>query len=278
MLIATWNVNSIRTRLEQVKSWLDKTKPDLLCLQETKVDDELFPYKEFENKGYYVNFYGQKAYNGVALISKEPLEDVRKGFKGEIKESSFSEELDVQKRLISGLIKGIRIVNVYVPNGSGLDSPKYSYKLHWIECLKEYLNTIRKREEPICLLGDFNIALEDKDIHNPEKLSGGLMASIRERKALRAAINGELDDVFRVFENESDFWSWWDYRSGAWERDKGWRIDHIYLSNELIKQAKSCLIDKKVRGNIQPSDHAPVLVELNWPANEEWDNDLDLFQ
>ncbi len=272
MLIATWNVNSIRTRLKQVNDFLDEIAPDLLCLQETKVEDNLFPKKELEAKGYQVHCYGQKAYNGVALLSKLPLEDIRLGMNGEFMNSKEIPSVNQQKRIISALIDGIRVVNVYVPNGSSVDSEKYIYKLKWLEYLKSYLEEQQERNEPLCLLGDFNIALEEKDIHNPNRFNNGIMASLDERKALTNALNNRLEDVFRLFEQNSGHWSWWDYRSGAWQRDQGWRIDHIYLSEELINNAKSCVIHKKVRGNQQPSDHAPVLVDINWPPEESEEN------
>ncbi len=271
MQISTWNVNSIRTRIKQVLAWLEKTNPDVLCLQETKVDDPLFPVKDFEDRGYQVCFHGQKSYNGVALISRLPLNDVRVGLTGELLNDSEAKELEDQKRVISALVEGIRIVNVYVPNGSSLTSTKYQYKISWLQCLKRYLDEQQKRKEPLCLLGDFNIALEARDLHNPQKSTGGIMASEKERQALLAAIEGRLTDVFRLYEQETNHWSWWDYRSGAWDRDKGWRIDHIYLCNELIQQSESCYIHKQVRGNIQPSDHAPVLVDICWPPSIDED-------
>jgi len=268
VLIATWNVNSIRSRLNQVEEFIDEIKPDLLCLQETKVEDKFFPKETLERKGYQVSIYGQKAYNGVALISKIPLMDIRKGIYGELGEKPQSIFFDQQKRILSALIDGIRVVNVYVPNGSSLDSEKYSYKLKWLDSLKEYLTIQSKREEPLCLLGDFNIALDAKDIHNPNRFDNGIMASLAERESLTRLLDNKLEDVFRLFDQTSGNWSWWDYRSGAWQKNQGWRIDHIYLSENLIKNAKSCVIHKKVRGNPKPSDHAPVLVEINWPPLE----------
>ncbi len=275
MLIATWNVNSIRTRLNQVEEFIDEFNPDLLCLQETKVEDSLFPKDSLRNKGYNVYIYGQKSYNGVALISKAPLEDIRKGFNGEgiLKESS--NYFDDQKRIISALIDGIRVVNVYVPNGSSIDSEKYTYKIKWLRYLYEYLENQAKREEPLCLLGDFNIALEEKDIHNPKRFNNGIMASTREREALTKILNNKLEDVFRLFEQSKGHWSWWDYRSGAWQRDQGWRIDHIYLSEELINNSRNCVICKRIRGNTQPSDHAPVLANINWPPIQDEEDSLD---
>ena len=278
MQIATWNVNSIRTRLDQVLNWLKETDIDLLCLQETKVDDPIFPIEAFEAHGYKVKYHGQKAYNGVALVSRTELEDIRYGLIGELPLDEEAKRLGEQKRVISGLIENIRVVNLYVPNGSNLNSEKYKYKLEWLSCLKRYLEKQSKRNEPLCLLGDFNIALEDRDIHTPERLSGGIMASPAEREALQEVLGNNLKDVFRLFEPETNHWSWWDYRSNGWERDRGWRIDHIYLSEELINQAKSCKIHKILRGNKQPSDHAPVALELYWPVEDDLENEeRDLF-
>ena len=278
MKIASWNVNSVRTRLEQVLQWLDQEQPDLLCLQETKVDDPLFPLSAFEQAGWQVNLHGQKAYNGVALVSREPLEDVRFGFSGELPEDSEAADLSEQKRVISGLLDGVRVLNLYVPNGSGLKSEKYPYKLAWLGCLKRYLVAQAERGEPLCMVGDFNIALEARDIHDPDRLTGGIMASEPEREALRAALDQRLQDVFRVFEPDTGHWSWWDYRTGAWDRDRGWRIDHIYLCDELMGLARSCSIHKQVRGNDQPSDHAPVSVDLDWPpADDDQDEADQLF-
>ena len=239
-----------------------------------------FPKEELEEIGYQVCCLGQKAYNGVALISRHPLKDIRLGLIGELPDDQPAIRLGEQKRIISALVNEIRVVNLYVPNGSALDSEKYNYKIEWLNCLDRYLKAQARRDEPLCLLGDFNIAPEAKDIHNPEKSTGGIMASKAERDALKNLLGERLQDVFRIFESESQHWSWWDYRSGAWDRDKGWRIDHIYLCKELLKNAKSCEIHKKVRGNIQPSDHAPVVVDINWPLCEEAESELteDLFQ
>ena len=271
MLIATWNVNSIRSRIEQVKNWLNQTQADVLCIQETKVEDSLFPSEELESNGYSVAFYGQKAYNGVAIISRLPIDDIRFGFSGELSTDTSIKEMDQQKRIISCLVEGIRIVNLYVPNGSSISSPKFDYKLKWLRLLKRYLKYQSDRDEPICLLGDFNIALEDRDIHDPDRLRDGIMATNQEREALKNILGNKLNDVFRIFEQDSNHWSWWDYRSGGWQRDKGWRIDHIYLTEELINRATSCSIHKSVRGNIKPSDHAPVSIEIDWPFEEELD-------
>ena len=233
------------------------------------MDDPQFPLKAFEAAGWQVNIHGQKSYNGVALVSREPLEDVRCGLIGELPDDPEAQSLGEQKRVISALLDGVRVLNLYVPNGSGLKSEKYSYKLSWLACLKRYLSAQSQRDEPMCIVGDFNIALESRDIHDPERLSGGIMASEAERLALLAAIGDRFQDVFRMFELESGHWSWWDYRTGAWDRDRGWRIDHIYICEELKELARSCVIHKNVRGNEQPSDHAPVTVDLNWPPEND---------
>ena len=272
MLIASWNVNSVRTRLDHVLAWLQSHQPDLLCLQETKVDDPLFPQKAFESIGYRVSFHGQKSYNGVALISRTPLDDVRCGFIGELPGDPEAGELGEQKRVISALLDGVRVVNLYVPNGSSLTSDKYPYKLKWLNCLKRYREAAQERGEPLCIVGDFNIGMEARDIHDPERLTGGIMASDAERTALKEALGEGMVDVFRAFEPDAGHWSWWDYRSGSWNRDSGWRIDHIYLSEDLLDLARSCVIHKQERGKEQPSDHAPVVVDLCWPPEDEEDD------
>ena len=273
MRIASWNVNSVRTRLEQVQSWLQQEQPDVLCLQETKVSDDLFPHQAFEQIGYQCAISGQKAYNGVALISRLPLEDVQVGFEALLPNDPEAPELSEQKRVISALVDGIRVLNLYVPNGSSLHSEKYPYKLSWLACLQRYLAAQEEQGDPLCMVGDFNIGLEARDLPDPERLTGTIMASDPERSALRGALGERLSDVFRMFEPNSGHWSWWDYRSGAWDRDQGWRIDHIYLSEELLACATGCVIDKQPRGNVQPSDHAPVVVNLAWPPEEEDDDD-----
>ena len=269
MRIASWNVNSVRTRLEQVQAWLQAAQPDVLCLQETKVADDLFPHAAFEALGYATAISGQKAYNGVAILSRLPLEDVQIGFAALLPGDGEAERLSEQKRVISARIEGVRVLNLYVPNGSALSSEKYPYKLAWLACLRRYLAAQEQEGDPLCMVGDFNIGPEARDLPDPDRQSGGIMASEPERQALRDCLGDRLSDAFRLFEPASGHWSWWDYRSGAWERDQGWRIDHIYLCEQLRDCATGCVIDRTPRANTQPSDHAPVVVNLAWPPEDD---------
>ncbi len=268
MLVATWNVNSIRSRIDHVKEWLITNKIDILCLQETKTEDKFFPIENFLDLGYEVSISGQKSYNGVAIISRFPINDIKIGFNEVINDYQDLSILSEQKRIISADINDIRIINVYVPNGSSINSDKFIYKEKWLKCLQVYLKEINKNNTPICLLGDFNIAPEDRDIHTPSKYEESIMASSKERELLKDALGGELEDVFRIFEPGEKNWSWWDYRHSAWERDKGWRIDHIYLTEDILSCANSCWIDKEQRSREKPSDHAPVVVDINWPPSD----------
>ena len=278
MLIATWNVNSIRTRLSQTIDWINRVSPDILCLQETKVMDESFPMEPFEKLGYSVEVYGQKSYNGVAIISKLKAENVKKGFYGC---TDSDQNIDIfldQKRLISADINGIKFINVYVPNGSSPESDKFEYKINWLRQLAIFLDEQEEKGELICLMGDFNIAPSNSDIYDPNKYEGGIMASKLERNALDNVLKGRLIDSFRIFEKNTGHWSWWDYRNNAYELNKGWRIDHIYISKELSSKLKSCVIDSSPRGNFRPSDHAPVMIDLNLnEINADFFEDEDNF-
>ena len=263
MKIATWNVNSVRTRLEQVVGWLqDNPTIDILCLQETKVVDESFPRSAFTDLDYQVYAFGQKSYNGVALISRSPLSEVSLGFGAVLSESAVG-ELDEQKRVITGVLEGVRVVNLYVPNGSAVGSDKYIYKLHWLKVLREYLEVLLQQSQSLLVCGDFNIALEDLDIHDPTGREKQVMATDVERAALRHVLDLGLSDVFRKFNPESGQFSWWDYRTGAFRRNAGWRIDHHYLTPNLYERAIACTIDTAPRKLTQPSDHTPVIVELS---------------
>jgi exodeoxyribonuclease III len=259
MQIATWNVNSIRTRLEIVTQWLQRQPVDVLCLQETKVIDEQFPIAAFTELGYQVYISGQKSYNGVALISRQPLADVSNGFGG-VLATEVVAELDDQKRVTSGRIGDLTIVNLYVPNGNEVGSEKYTYKLRWLALLQQYLAA--QKDKQLCVCGDFNIAMSPLDIY-AKKTDKHIMASPTERAALQAAVfDLGLQDVFRHFTPAGGHYSWWDYRQDGYSKNRGWRIDHIYLSPQAIERATGCTIDKAPRELTQPSDHAPVIVDL----------------
>jgi exodeoxyribonuclease III len=255
MQIATWNVNSIRSRLTHVTQWLQDNPVDVLCLQETKVVDLDFPLQPLTALGYHVYISGQKSYNGVAIVSRQPLESCTMGFAPILGRT----DLDEQKRVITGIVDGVRIVNLYVPNGSAVGSDKYYYKLEWLAALKEYLQTLLP--SPMVICGDFNIALEDRDIYRePDNHENLIMASPKEREALQAIVQLGLADAFRKFTSDGGHFSWWDYRMGAFHRNRGWRIDHHYLTPELYQQATSCTIDITPRKLEKPSDHTPVIV------------------
>ena len=280
MLIATWNVNSVRTRLSQITTWINQFNPDVLCLQETKVIDDDFPIKPFEKLGYAVEVFGQKSYNGVAIISKNRIENVTKGFSDDLVDQNTLKKFEDQKRLISADIDGIKIINVYVPNGSSLGSNKFDYKIEWLKSLASFLDEQEKKENLICLLGDFNIAPSSDDIHDPQKYEGGIMASEIERDSLKNVLKERFIDSFRIFEKNTGHWSWWDYRNNSYELNKGWRIDHIYISNQLSPKLKSCVIDSNPRGNLQPSDHTPVMINLDMDTlnADYFDNDENFFE
>ncbi|XGV98386.1 MAG: exodeoxyribonuclease III [Leptolyngbya sp. BL-A-14] len=291
MKVATWNVNSIRTRLQHILDWLQATPVDVLCLQETKVMDEGFPKQSFDDLGYHTYISGQKSYNGVALLSRKPLSDVSSGFAPLLGERAI--DLDEQKRVITGVLDGVRILNLYVPNGSSVGSEKYAYKLRWLEALREYVQALGARSQKageaeeaeeageaggaklkppshsplptphsLLICGDFNIALEDIDIHDPTGREKMVMATDLERQALQSVLALGLSDAFRKFTSEGGNFSWWDYRAAAFRRNLGWRIDHIYLTPDLYEKAIACAIDPEPRQLEQPSDHVPVWVEL----------------
>jgi exodeoxyribonuclease III len=260
MKVASWNVNSVRTRLTHVTEWLQDNPVDVLCLQETKVIDKDFPGSAFSDLGYHFYIYGQKAYNGVALISREPLDSVSMGFGG-ILDADLVGDLDEQKRVITGVLQGVRVVNLYVPNGSEIESDKYHYKLRWLGLLKHYLVKLLQQSPELNVCGDFNIALEDRDIYDPKGKATHIMSSPVERETLTDVLSVGLSDAFRKFHEEGGHFSWWDYRAGSFPRNKGWRIDHHYLSTSLYERSTQCFIDSTPRGLEKPSDHAPVIVE-----------------
>jgi exodeoxyribonuclease-3 len=250
MKIATWNVNSIRVRLEAVLNWMDHAQPDILCLQEIKVTDELFPVDSFEALGYQVVVSGQKTYNGVAIISKYQTAKV---------ETEFPDYgAEAQKRFIAATIGRVRVVNVYIPNGSAPDSPKFAYKLEFIRQLHSYLKQHHQPKELLVLTGDFNVAPEPRDVYDAEEMEGEIGFHPEERAALTELMGWGFDDVFRRHHEERGLYSWWDYRAGAFRRDMGLRIDHIWASPPLAALSIESGMDREQRALPKPSDHIPV--------------------
>lgn len=253
MKIATWNVNSLRVRLPHLKAWLADNPVDVLAIQETKVADHEFPSMEVGALGYEYAANGQRSYNGVAILARHPYTEVAIDIPG------FDDE---HKRVIAATIAGIRVVDVYVPNGQSLDSPKFSYKLRWLEALRSYLDEQLKRYPQLVVLGDYNIAPDDRDVHAPELWAGGIHVSPQERSALQSITALGLTDVFRRFEQAEKSFSWWDYRAGAFRRNQGLRIDFLLASSALAARCINCRIDRTPRGWERPSDHAPVVAEF----------------
>ncbi len=254
MKLATWNVNSLKVRLPHLLEWLPVAQPDVVCLQETKLEDANFPRAEIEAAGYQVAFSGQKTYNGVALLSRAPLMEVQAGIPG------FEDE---QKRVLAATIENIRVVCVYIPNGQSLDSDKYPYKLRWLDALIAWLKDELSRHPRLALLGDYNIAPEDADVHDPAAWAGNVLVSEPERARFQALADLGLKDAFRLFPQEEKSYSWWDYRQGAFRRNLGLRIDHILLSPELAAGCSACVIDKTPRRWERPSDHTPVIATVD---------------
>tara|TARA_B100000809_G_scaffold262192_1_gene312628 strand:- start:486 stop:1253 length:768 start_codon:yes stop_codon:yes gene_type:complete len=254
MKIATWNVNSLRVRLEQVCDWLGKVNPDFLALQETKLTDENFPSAAFEALGYQTLFSGQPTYNGVALISRETPTDVLTNLKG---------MQDPQHRVLGATYGKIRILNLYVPNGQSIDSEKYQYKLQWLKKLDLQLADDLAHYERLVVLGDFNIAPEDNDVHDPAAWEDDILVSPLERAALERIKKLGLTDVFRLFDQEDKSFSWWDYRAAAFRRNRGLRIDLILASKSLSQACSYCRIDTEPRKLERPSDHTPVVAEFS---------------
>ncbi len=256
MKIATWNVNSLKVRLPHLLQWLESNPVDVLCLQETKLTDNKFPSAEINAAGYQVVFSGQKTYNGVAILARLPITDVVKN------NPRFEDE---QQRIIAATIGGVRFICAYVPNGQAVGTDKYAYKLAWLAALREWLGEelVRHGEQGLAILGDYNIAPQDRDVHDPALWAGQVLCSDLERAALTGLIELGMVDAFRLFEQPEKSFSWWDYRQLGYQKNKGLRIDHILLSGALAKRCSACAIDRVPRKWEQPSDHAPVLATLD---------------
>jgi len=251
--IATWNVNSLRVRLAHVLAWLTAEQPDVLAIQETKLTDDAFPIQEFAGIGYLAAFTGQKTYNGVAILSKYP---------GQVIATALPAYPDPQKRLLCVEFNGVCVLNLYVPNGSEVGSEKYRYKLEWLSHLKGYTDDLLRNYPKCVVLGDFNIAPTDADVHDPQEWTGKVLCSGPEREAFFKLVHSGLVDCYRLFPQQEPAYSWWDYRAAGFRRNRGLRIDHILAATELAQHCKSCRIDIAPRKLERPSDHAPVVAEF----------------
>lgn len=250
MKIVSWNVNSVRSRLERITGYLDRASPDVLCMQETKVVDESFPREAFTSRGYTLEVFGQKTYNGVALASRLPLEKVVRGFPGDGEDAAC--------RLIGADVGGLRLLNLYVPNGQAPGTDKYAHKLDWLKRLKRMLEDSYSRDEPVLLVGDFNIAPEEEDVYDPEALRGKIHFSDPEREALQDLMSWGLVDLFREFVQEGGYYTWWDYRALSFPRDKGLRIDLFLATPAARELCTGMSIHRDERKGTKPSDHVPV--------------------
>jgi exodeoxyribonuclease-3 len=251
LAIATWNVNSVRTRLEHVLKFLHSDYPDVLCLQELKTEEKGFPFDAFRSRGYNVAGAFQKTYNGVAIVSPYPLEDVAVGLTGDGPEA--------EQRCIAATVQGVRVVCVYVPNGQEVGTEKYAYKLAWMARLLKDLERRADPEAPLVLAGDFNVALDDRDVHDPKAWEGRVLFSQPEREAAGRWLAWGLSDTFRKHHREGGLYSWWDYRQGAFPKNQGLRIDHLWATRPLHERCVACDVLKEPRTWEQPSDHAPVV-------------------
>lgn len=253
MKLATWNVNSLKVRLPQLLDWLAVRAPDVVCLQETKSEDQNFPMADITAAGYQVAYVGQKAYNGVAVLSKQPFEATL---------TAIPNYADEQKRVLALTVEGVRIVCAYIPNGESTESPKYRYKLDWLRAFHDWISAELARHGKLAVLGDYNIAPEDRDVFDPKAWKDKVLCSEPERAAFRALQDLGLKDSFRLFEQPERIYTWWDYRLNGFKRNLGLRIDHILLSEALASQCVACTVDREMRANERPSDHAPVVAEL----------------
>jgi exodeoxyribonuclease-3 len=255
MILATWNVNSINARLSHIEEFLNNYDPDILCMQETKIVDEKFPIDLFTDRGYEVEIYGEKSYNGVAIASKLPMTSITKGFKVEIAAGS--------RRLVAATCGDVKVLNVYIPNGQAVGSQKYEYKLEWLRALRKHIEESYSPDDDLIICGDFNIAPEDRDVYNPQQYDGRIMSSAEERTYLDDIRNWGFVDVFRKHHDEPGLFTWWDYQAGCFRRNIGFRIDHIWTTASMVSRCSATMIAREMREMQKPSDHAPVMVEFD---------------
>lgn len=253
MKLATWNVNSVRARLPRVVDWLAKNTPDVVCLQETKVEDAAFPHEEFRALGYQSTIFGQRTYNGVAILSRAPVTDVVFGFG----------DSDAEARYLVARVDGIRVASAYVPNGKAVGTDKFVYKLDWLARWRRWLDAHARPDEPLALCGDYNIAPEDRDVHDPAAWKDQVLCHPDERAALQVIKAFGVQDVFRNHTQDAGLYSWWDYRQLGFPKNRGLRIDYMLCSQALATRCTSVRIDREARKGKEPSDHAPVIAEIS---------------
>lgn len=255
MKIASWNVNSLKVRLEQVLSWLEQHQPDILALQETKLSDENFPKEAFTSKGWKVTFSGQKTYNGVAIISKQAATDII---------TDIPDLSDPQRRILSATIGELRIINLYVVNGSAPGTEKFAYKMDWLAKVSRFIEQQQQQHQDIVILGDFNIAPDDRDVHDPNQWRDKILCTQEERSALNQILDLGFQDSFRLLHDDGGFFSWWDYRMNGFARNLGLRIDLILCSDQMAESINAAYIDLEPRKAERPSDHTVVVAEFDW--------------
>jgi exodeoxyribonuclease-3 len=251
--IASWNVNSLKVRLPQVLAWCESATPDVLALQETKLTDDRFPVDDLQEAGYHSLYSGQPTYNGVAILSRQPATDPV---------TDIPDLHDPQRRILAATVGELRVVNLYVVNGSEVGSEKFDYKLHWLDCVTRWLEDELQRHPRMVVLGDFNIAPDDRDVHDPEAWHEKILCSTPERDALRRILDLGLEDTFRLFEQEAGVYSWWDYRMNMFRRKMGLRIDLVLASGGLAPLCTASYVDIEPRRQERPSDHAPAVAEF----------------
>lgn len=258
MKIATWNINGVKARLNNLERWLKEAEPDIACLQEIKSIDENFPAELFEGLGYNVAVHGQKSFNGVAILSKKPFDEINKGLPGD--------ESDEQARYLEAVISTddgvVRVASIYLPNGNPVESEKYPYKLSWMQRLEDHARTLLEYEEPLVLAGDYNVIPTEQDVHDPEAWADDALFLPETRSAYHAILNLGLTSAFEATINKPHSYTFWDFQRGAWQKDNGIRIDHLLLSPQAADKLEHCAIDRPTRGWEKPSDHVPIWIEL----------------
>ena len=254
MQIVTWNVNSVRARMERVLEFLDRVSPDIVCLQETKAMDDVFPLGILQDAGYNVAFHGQKTYNGVAILSKKPIEDVHLG----LGDARF----DHEARVMAATVGDLMLLNLYVVNGKEVGCEKFAFKMEWLETLREYIDEHLPRTEKVIVTGDFNVTFDARDVYDPEKWEGKIHCSVPEREALGKIMDLGLIDALRHFHDDPEIYTWWDFRTRGFRDNRGLRIDHFLVSQPLLDVATDVHVDLEARGGVKPSDHAPVNLTL----------------